>query len=963
MKKITKRALSMTVSGLLLMNTFTATVFADNNHEEFENNGHGYGHEWNKDWFENGHDNGHHGHKNDQGQEEEFVIEDLDQEEPVEEQISEEEQSEQPAEEQQVEETEQNEESQQEEQTEETEQGEELQQEEQTEETGQSEELQQEEEIAEEESSEDEISEENVEPEAEETSEEEVSEDPSSVVENSAEAVQEALNEAEEDAEEETEEEVEEAVEEEAEEPEEAPWESYTLYNYISLNEGTTYISLNTQENGITAPKPAAEFHKENNNKRYDLSEDEYEIEDYDLTELVITSNGIRFVEQSAAKDGQAYFIARLDRVEAVAAAPFRASSCVEDIESFTSLGSKVITFHRNWYLTLVTPEIQMVSGQKLLTGVKMPDNKYYGIDYTDNFKAVDSRMVAYGAKLSEDQYEIEDYDFTNLTLTYKNVEYAYRPDGPVAGDGNGFHYYTVKLLKLDKVNKSTYGGGYLIEDWPEWPLTNAKAADPDGFPYTAGYYHRDYTVTLHVGDAPAAPVEEITPVVEEETPVIEEVEPVEEEVTPVIEEVEPVEEEQIVEEEVAPAEEEQIIEEEVAPVEEEQIVEEEVAPAEEEQIVEEEVAPAEEEQIVEEETTPAEEEQIVEEEVAPSIIEEAAAAVDAIKAIIEETVEEAEEVPAAVVEEAVEEAAEVSAEIAEEAVEEAVEAPAAVIEVVVEEVEKVPAAVVEETVEEAEEVPAAVVEETVEEAEEVLAAVVEETVEEAEEVPAAVVEETVEEAEEVPAAVVEETRKPRRQQNHDEILAFTEPVVASDSTANVETQIIEDAEMPMTTYMAAVEAEEILEEELPMAAAPFEAVTVADNTEAVQAAVTEEVSGTETEEPTFVAVASMQVADFVKMTETEAPQAAAGTWSLASLIFTCMTILLAVFSLASKTASRKIKALAAVIAAASAAIFLLTSDLSGMMITADRWTLAIIILNIFEAVFASTATNEVRRG
>ena len=947
MKKITKRALSMTVSGLLLMNTFTATVFADNNHEEFENNGHGYGHEWNKDWFENGHDNGHHGHKNDQGQEEEFVIEDLDQEEPVEEQFSEEEQSEQPAEEQQVEETEQNEESQQEEQAEETEQSEEPQQEEQAEETEQSEEPQQEEEIAEEEASKEEISEENNEAETEETVEEEVSEDPSSVVENSAEAVQEALNEVEEETgeeaeeavEEETEEEAEEVVEEETEEPEEAPWESYTLYNYISLNEGTTYISLNTQENGITAPKPAAEFHRENGNKRYDLSEDEYEIEEYDLTELVITTNGIRFVEQSVAKEGQAYFIARLDRVEAVAAAPFRASSCVEDIESFISLGSKVITFHRNWYLTLVTPEIQMVSGQKLLTGVKMPDNKYYGIDYTDNFKAVDSRTVAYGAKLSEDQYEIEDYDFTNLTLTYKSVEYAYRPDGPVAGDGNGFHYYTVKFLKLDKVNKSTYGGGYLIEGWPTWPLTNANAADPDGFPYTAGYYHRDYTVTLHVGDAPAAPAEEeITPVVEETepveevTPVIEKVEPVEEEVTPVIEEVEPVEEE--------------------------------VTPAIEE------VEPVEEEQIVEEETT-------------PSIIEEAAAAVGAIKAIIEETVEEAEEVPAAVIEETVEEAEEVPEAVIEETVEEAEEVPAAVIEETVEEVEEVPAAVdaikaiIEETVEEAEEVPATVVEEVAEEAEEAPAAVIEEVAEEAEEAPAAAIEEVAEEAEEAPAAVIEEVaeeieeaaaaaeevRKPRRQQNHDEILAFTDPVVASDSTANVEAQIIEDAEIPMTIYMAAVEAEEILEEELPMAAAPFEAVTVADNTEAVQAADTEEISGTETEEPTFVAVASMQVADFVEMTETEAPQAAAGTWSLASLIFTCMTILLAVFSIASKTASRKIKALAAVIAAASAAIFLLTSDLSGMMITADRWTLAIVILNIFEAVFASTATNEVRRG
>ncbi len=740
MKKITKRALSMTITGLLLMNTFAATAFADNgHHEEHENNGHGYGHEYNKDWFENGHDNGHHGHKEDQEQEEQIVIE------LPEEEKSEEEQIEQNSEEQQVEEI------------------------------------------------------------AEETSEEESSEETSTIVEGFAEAVQEALNETEEETEEEASEEVEEEAGEETEEPEEAPWESYTLYNYISLNEGTTYISLNTQENGITAAKPAAEFHRENNNKRYDLSTSEYEIADYDLTELVITSGGVRFVEQSVAEDGQAYFIARLDRVEAVAAAPFRASSCVEGIESFKSLGASTITFHRNWYLTLVTPEIQLVSGQKLLTGVKMPDNKYYGIDFTDDFKAVDSRMIAYGAKLNEDQYEIEDYDFTNLTLTYKNVEYAYRPDGPVAGDGNGFHYYTVKFLKLDKVNKSTYGGGYLVEGWPAWPLTNANAADPDGFPYTAGYYHRDYTVSLHVGDAPA--VAETAPVVEE----------------PVAEEPIQTEEPQVEE-----------------PVVEEPVIEEQPAPA------------------------------------------------------------------------------------AEEIVEEAVE------EVTVEEIPGT------------EEAPA--VEETVEE--------ITETTEE----PA---------AEEEPIFAAEEVKAPAR--THKRAAANTvEPAVNEATTNQTETveeetsESIEDDATPMAAVeIAAAETEEILEEELPLAAAPFEAVKTAQ----VETAAAEEVASVETEAPSVIEVASIQVADFIEMDDAQIPMAAAGNWSLASMIFGVMSVLLAIFTIASKNLNRGLKAAAIIALAATAAVILITSDFSGMMVTSNRGTLAVVILNIFEAVFASTATNEARLG
>ena len=68
----------------------------------------------------------------------------------------------------------------------------------------------------------------------------------------------------------------------EMEEVQESTWESYTLYNYISLNEGKAYISLNTQENGIRTPKTAEQFHKDNGNKRYDLLTNEYEIADYD---------------------------------------------------------------------------------------------------------------------------------------------------------------------------------------------------------------------------------------------------------------------------------------------------------------------------------------------------------------------------------------------------------------------------------------------------------------------------------------------------------------------------------------------------------------------------------------------------------------------------------------------------------------------------------------------------------
>ncbi len=116
------------------------------------------------------------------------------------------------------------------------------------------------------------------------------------------------------------------------------------------------------------------------------------------------------------------------------------------------------------------------------------------------------------------DQYSIEDYDFTNVTLRYKGETYAYRPNGPVAGDGENFRYYTVSFMKLDKLNKSTYAGGYLTENWPAWPLIN-NTSGSEGYPYQAGYYHRDYQATLMDVDAPAViEVEKEEEVVTEET-------------------------------------------------------------------------------------------------------------------------------------------------------------------------------------------------------------------------------------------------------------------------------------------------------------------------------------------------------------------------------------------------------------------------------------------------------------
>ena len=176
-----------------------------------------------------------------------------------------------------------------------------------------------------------------------------------------------------------------------------------------------------------------------------------------------------------------------------------------------------------------------MEANQKMLTGVRLGDGKagngdgkYYCLAYTDTFKAIDSRYIPFETKLSASQYEAADYDFTDLTLTYKGETYAYRPNGPQAGDGKDFHYYTISFMKVDKLAKSTYAGGYLVEGGhpSAWKLVTDLKKDANTGLWKDGYYHRDYQATLHIGDAPDADEVIEEPAIEEpaiEEPAVEE--------------------------------------------------------------------------------------------------------------------------------------------------------------------------------------------------------------------------------------------------------------------------------------------------------------------------------------------------------------------------------------------------------------------------------------------------------
>ena len=81
------------------------------------------------------------------------------------------------------------------------------------------------------------------------------------------------------------------------------------------------------------------------------------------------------------------------------------------------------------------------------------------------------------------------------------------------------------------------------------------------------------------------------------------------------------------------------------------------------------------------------------------------------------------------------------------------------------------------------------------------------------------------------------------------------------------------------------------------------------------------------------------------------------GTWSLANMMLTAATAILAFIVVVLRGTSRSSRAVVAGFAAVTAAVFFRVSDLNGPMITADPWTILLLITAICEILVAVNAT------
>ena len=284
------------------------------------------------------------------------------------------------------------------------------------------------------------------------------------------------------------------------------------LYNYITFD-GTNYLSLEPTE--IVAAQPASAYLGKG-----DLTTEDYEADPYDLSRVswykkVSGSNPakITYVNQSVAKPGQPYYTAELERVFAAKGAPYKTGT-MEPVPAEYSADANTAVFHRYYRATLSgIPKTE--TKQPLLTAIAV-NGRYYAVEWDDDFpEGVDSRFVPFSYDLVKgvDYSGLADYDFTDVVVTdadgirYVNVNSAAHKNDP------SLPYYTTSLIHIRKENKTKVSYGPITDQARDnWRDVNGNpdptAADPktvagwdkpgdDGYPYKAGFYHRDYNAQL----------------------------------------------------------------------------------------------------------------------------------------------------------------------------------------------------------------------------------------------------------------------------------------------------------------------------------------------------------------------------------------------------------------------------------------------------------------------------------
>ena len=116
----------------------------------------------------------------------------------------------------------------------------------------------------------------------------------------------------------------------------------------------------------------------------------------------------------------------------------------------------------------------------------------YYRIEKT-YIRPEKSLQELMGTKLKPNQYEMPEYDFSNLTITISNVDYVFNCEANAEKIANGANYYTVKFDNLDVV-PNKIGAINKTTNQPNWLIPESERYDDP----EQDSFHANYKVTLY---------------------------------------------------------------------------------------------------------------------------------------------------------------------------------------------------------------------------------------------------------------------------------------------------------------------------------------------------------------------------------------------------------------------------------------------------------------------------------
>jgi hypothetical protein len=277
-----------------------------------------------------------------------------------------------------------------------------------------------------------------------------------------------------------------------------------TLYNLAEVtNDGKWYRLTKTE---ITTINDLTEYVKglaKNGNKT--LNEAEYYTNNYNFADQILTYKGKQYAHISRMGDGlevTGYYTATLKDTETVVAVKQKiggTTGCLVDNYTYTEK-NEIDSFHRNYRITFTdnndTFEIQDLYNMLSVNG----SSDYHRLKRT-KITAKPGNTVSNLTILKPEEYLMDRYDFTNVTININGETYRYSPTKPTGLYDSCFTVTFENVRMHDRIN----GNDSWYNNDDGW-LDGSRAQygdEGENLPRTTVGYHANYKATLYKGTKP----------------------------------------------------------------------------------------------------------------------------------------------------------------------------------------------------------------------------------------------------------------------------------------------------------------------------------------------------------------------------------------------------------------------------------------------------------------------------